>query len=65
MAEWLRAPWKDTMSLGIEETNQVFYEFPVMLSNKVPGRRHGNIWYLFQNGSCKLFGFGIASWYSI
>lgn len=43
MAEWLRAPWKVMMSLGIEETKQFFYEFPVMLSNNLTRRRKGNI----------------------
>lgn len=51
MAEWLRAPRKDMLSLGIEETNQFFYEFPVMLSNNLTRRRQGNIQYLFYNGS--------------
>lgn len=51
MAEWLTAPWKDMMSLGTEETNHVFYDFPVILSSNVIGRRQGSIYYLFQNGS--------------
>lgn len=43
MAELLRAPWKVMMSLGIEETNQIFYEFPVMPSNNLIGRSQENI----------------------
>lgn len=38
MTELLRAPWKVMMSLGAEETNQIFYEFSVMLSNNLIGR---------------------------
>lgn len=43
MAEWLRALWKDMMNLVTEETNQVYYELPVMLPKNLTGRRQGNI----------------------